>query len=195
MVSSTLSSFLTSVGRWAWPQARHSTDLLSGIIVIDCGQLWQRSFLSFKTRWTYALLLLWLKLGANCQTLFFKHRDVSCLKSMLDGLRGQKSCLSNKKMFETMFEQVHNLQGFSSLVFFLTFAYLHNSSSNLSCTSVLSTNVFSQLESKDLLSCGPGVKTQGRGADDSRPSSGRPGQLRPRLSQSLWRDFPNGPFP
>ena len=50
-----------------------------------------------------------LKLGANRQTLFFKHCDVSCLKSMLDGLRSQKSCLFNKKMFETMFEQVHNL--------------------------------------------------------------------------------------
>ena len=51
--------------------------------------------------------MLQVKLGANRQTLFFKHRDVSCLKSMFDGLRGQKSHLFNKKMFETMFEQVH----------------------------------------------------------------------------------------
>ena len=49
------------------------------------------------------------KLGANRQTFFFKHCDVSCLKSMLYGLRGQKLYRFNKKMFETMFEQVHNL--------------------------------------------------------------------------------------
>ena len=37
------------------------------------------------------------KLGANRQTSHFKHSDVSCLKSMLDGLQSQKSYLFDKK--------------------------------------------------------------------------------------------------